>query len=200
MSDAQTIDEILEAGRARAQPQPAVMIEDDDDTDRESMNETYGQVEGKVLSTAIHAHPLAHQIQFLYVELLALFFTVAGLQPTFVYMSADQVTAQIFILVFITMAWKICDYQWSNVCEEVLVLKVSTCGIKAARERESALSIAGVLLQAILLITLTSSVAFVRANDVVTWIFVCVIVFNAMLILLVAFFVEKCKRNLIMFA
>jgi hypothetical protein len=200
-SNALAFDDIVAMDRPRPKSQPAIMHEmigdDDDEIDRESMNSKYGQVHGKVLESNIHSHPLTYQVRFMHVGLLGLFAAVVPLQATFVSMSDDKLTAQVFILVFVTLVWMMCTYQWNNIAEEVLILKVSSCGIKSARERETSLSVAGALLQSILLVCLTSSVAFVRADQVVTWIFVCVIIVNAILILLVAFFVEKAKRNLI---
>lgn len=200
MADAETIDDIIDIGKERANQQldPPMMMADDEDTEREPYNARHGQLEGQIDAASIDSHPITYQIRMLHASLAGLFFVIVILQSVFVPTSPDPLTAQVMTMVFATIPWMFAQYQWNSVVEEIVILNFSTRGVKAARMRSSSLTVAGALLNSILVLMLTASTVFVRSNQVVTWVFVVANVATGIVILCAAFFVEKCKRSLIL--
>lgn len=200
MAGAETIDDIIDIGKEQAnrKSDPPMIMDDDEDTEREPYNARHGQLEGQIDAASIDSHPTSYQIRMLHFSLTSLFFVIVVLQSVFVPTSPDPLTAQVMTMVFGTIPWLFAQYQWNSVVEEIVILNISTRGIKAARVRNSSLTVAGALLNSILVLMLTASAAFVRSNQVVTWIFVIANVAMGIVILCAAFFVEKCKRSLIL--
>lgn len=204
MSDAQTIEEILEVGKRRAKKESEDFLrenisEGEDEEERERINEQQGQVQGKILSDSSDGNRVIDAVTYFYMGLGALFVTVVFLQSAFVWMTEDPLTAQLMVTNVIVLMWMFCQYQWYALREAILIMNVSTLGIKFAKKREFALGIAGVLLHGLLTVSLISSFAFIRANYISPGLFGTIIALDTFLIIAIAICTEKSKRNLIMY-
>jgi hypothetical protein len=204
MADAQTIDDIIEVGKRRAQKQNEDFLretisEGEDEEERERINLEQGQVQGKIMSDSVDGNRVVDAMTYFYMGLGALFLSVVFLQSAFVWMTEDPLTAQLMVTNVIVLVWMFCQHQWYAVREAIMIMNVSTLGIKFAKKREFSLNIAGVLLHGFLAVSLIAAFAFIRADHISPGLFGVVVALGGLMIVATAFCTEKCKRGLIMY-